>query len=107
METTTDTLLSLDEIRQNIDRIDCQLVRLIAERSTFVTKASVFKKTTIEAADTARVEAVINKVRAFAEEYDMDKNIIEKIYRTMISSFVQEEISKITPLYQQLKKSYY
>ena len=38
---------SLDDIRENIDKIDIELVNLIAKRSKFVSQAAQFKKITI------------------------------------------------------------
>lgn len=34
----------LSEVRNNIDRIDNQIVKLIVERSTYVSQAANFKK---------------------------------------------------------------
>lgn len=39
---------SLSEVRENIDRIDREIVALIAKRGAFVVKAASFKKTTEE-----------------------------------------------------------
>lgn len=35
---------SLEEVRENIDRIDNEIIKLIAERGTYVVQASAFKK---------------------------------------------------------------
>ena len=35
---------SLGEVRENIDRIDNEIIRLIAERASYVIQASSFKK---------------------------------------------------------------
>lgn len=35
---------SLEEVRANIDRIDDEIIKLIAERGTYVVQASSFKK---------------------------------------------------------------
>ncbi len=35
---------SLEEVRANIDRIDDEIIKLIAERGTYVVQAPVFKK---------------------------------------------------------------
>ncbi|MBP5168762.1 MAG: chorismate mutase, partial [Oscillospiraceae bacterium] len=34
---------SLEEVRENIDRIDNEIIKLIAERTTYVVQASSFK----------------------------------------------------------------
>lgn len=35
---------SLDEVRENIDRIDDEIIKLIAKRGNYVAQASAFKK---------------------------------------------------------------
>ncbi|MDE5556634.1 MAG: chorismate mutase [Ruminococcus sp.] len=85
---------SLEEVRENIDRIDNEIIRLIAERGTYVIQASQFKKDEDSVKDTSRVEKVIAKVREKAEEYGADSDMIEALYREMISRFVNMEMSE-------------
>lgn len=85
---------SLDEVRENIDRIDNEIIKLIAERGTYVIQASQFKKDEDSVKDTGRVEKVIAKVREKAEEYGADSDMIEALYREMISRFVNMEMSE-------------
>lgn len=54
---------SLEEVRNNIDRIDNEIIKLIAERGAYVSQASAFKKNEDGVRDTGRVEKVIAKVR--------------------------------------------
>lgn len=85
---------SLEEIRSNIDRIDNEIIKLIAERGTYVVQASAFKKDENGVRDTGWVEKVIAKVRAKAEEYGADSDMVEALYREMISRFVNMELSE-------------
>lgn len=85
---------NLEEVRENIDRIDNEIIRLIAERGTYVVQASQFKKDEDGVKDTGRVEKVIAKARAKAEEYGADLDMIEALYREMISRFVNMEMSE-------------
>ncbi|EHC07699.1 Chorismate mutase, type II [Shewanella baltica OS625] len=59
---------SLNEIRENIDRIDDEIVTLLAKRGNFVTQAALFKKTKDEVKAPNRVEQVIAKVTVLAQE---------------------------------------
>jgi isochorismate pyruvate lyase len=54
---------SLAQVRANIDRIDRQLVTLLAERGRFVSQAAGFKRDTEEVRDGQRVEQVITGAR--------------------------------------------
>lgn len=85
---------SLEEVRENIDRIDNEIIKLIAERGTYVVQASAFKKDEEGVKDTARVEKVIVKVREKAEKYGADPDMAEAVYREMISRFISMEMNE-------------
>lgn len=85
---------SLEEVRANIDRIDDEIIKLIAERRAYVVQASLFKKNEEGVKDTGRVEKVIVKVRTKAKEYGADPDMVEALYREMISRFVNMEMSE-------------
>ena len=85
---------SLEEVRSNIDRIDNEIIKLIAERSDYVKQASGFKKSEDGVKAPNRVETVINKVRSKAEEYGANPDMVEKLYREMISSFINMEMDE-------------
>lgn len=85
---------SLEEVRSNIDRIDNEIIKLIAERTGYVMQASAFKKSEDGVKDSGRVEAVIRKVREKADEYGADSDMVEALYREMISRFVSMEMNE-------------
>lgn len=91
---------NLEEVRENIDRIDREIVKLIAERSTYVVQAANFKKNSDEVKAPQRVEKVINKVRNLACENNVNPDIVEKIYREMINCFINFELSEHEKLTQ-------
>lgn len=83
---------SLEEVRENIDRIDDNIIKLIAERGSYVLQASEFKKSEEGVKAQNRVEAVIQKVRGKALEYGADPDMVEALYREMIARFVSMEM---------------
>lgn len=85
---------SLEEVRSGIDRIDRQIVALLAERGHYVMQAARFKKTTDEVRAPQRVEQVIGKVTALAEELGANAAVTEQVYRAMISGFIAAELSE-------------
>lgn len=85
---------SLEQVRANIDRIDRQLVTLLAERGAYVTAAARFKKTTDDVQAPQRVEQVIAKVTALSHELGADPRITEQVYRTMIAAFIHTELAE-------------
>lgn len=85
---------SLEEVRENIDRLDRQIVTLLAERGTYVTEAARFKKDSDAVRAPQRVEQVIAKVRALSEEYDANPEVVEQVYRAMIAAFIEQELQE-------------
>jgi len=83
---------NIEEVRENINRIDREIVKLISQRSRYVSQAAKFKKTTEDVKAPSRVEEVISKVRGIAVEHDLDPDIVEKVYRTMIACFIDYEM---------------
>lgn len=85
----------MEEVRRNIDCIDAQIVKLIAERGAYVKQASQFKKDRRDVQAPQRVEAIIQKVRALATEYGTSPDIVENLYREMIAGFIELEMKEL------------
>lgn len=85
---------SIEEVRSNIDRIDRQIVALLAERGGFVKQAARFKKTTDDVKAPQRVEQVIAKVTALSHELGANPTVTEQVYRAMISGFINAELTE-------------
>lgn len=83
---------SLNEVRENIDRIDREIVALLAKRGAFVAQAASFKKTADDVKAPDRVEQVIAKVKSLAGEQGADPAVVESVYRAMISAFIDAEL---------------
>lgn len=87
---------NIEEVRINIDRIDDEIIRLIAERGSYVIQASAFKKNVDGVKSPNRVEEVISKVRNKADVYGTDPDMVEALYREMISRFVNMELDEFS-----------
>jgi len=82
---------TLGEVRNNIDRLDREIVRLIAERGRYVHEAARFKANPAQVEAPERAEAVVRKAMAIAEQDGLSPKIAETTYRTMIRSFIDYE----------------
>jgi isochorismate pyruvate lyase len=82
---------TLGEVRTNIDRIDRQMVALIAERGSYVREAARFKANPAAVEDKGRVEQIIAKLRALAAEDGAPPDVVEATYRTLIAAYTDEE----------------
>lgn len=82
---------SLAEVREQIDRLDRQLVALIAERGAYVRQAAGFKQSMDEVPAPQRVAQVLDKVCAVAREAGADPQVVEATWRAMIAAFIEAE----------------
>ena len=82
----------ITQVRNEIDRIDGQIIQLLAERFTYVREVVKYKENTpssIEASD--RRKAVIDTRRQWAAEAGLCPDIVGHIYDVLIDYFIQEE----------------
>ncbi len=86
---------SMDHVRVEIDRLDRVLVELIAERFGYVDRAWQLKKNPEDAVVPWRIQQVVDKVRAQAEEKDLPPELAEALWRQMIGWFIQYEEEKL------------
>lgn len=82
---------NLSEVRANIDRLDHEIIRLMAERGQYVAEAGRFKANPAAVSAPGRVEQVIGKVRAIARESGLSENVAERTFRAMIAAFEDYE----------------
>ena len=82
---------SMDEVRDEIDRIDEALVELVAERFTYVDRAWQLKSSPEEAVVPWRIQQVIDRVRGHAENNNLPPELVEALWRQMIGWFIQYE----------------
>ncbi len=85
---------TLQEVREEIDKIDDQLVELIAERNSYIHQAVRFKNSIDEIKDDERVELVKQRARAKAIELDLSPNLISELFTKMIDEMVESEIAQ-------------
>ncbi len=91
---------SIEEVRSNIDRLDRQIVGLLAERGRYVAQAARFKATTQAVQAPQRVEQVIARVTTLAREAGADPSVTEQVYRAMIAAFIQAELAEHARLHE-------
>ncbi|WP_158815081.1 chorismate mutase [Methylocapsa sp. S129] len=82
---------NLLEVRANIDRLDHEIIRLMAERGKYVAEAGRFKANPAAVSAPARVEEIIVKVKGIAGESGLAESVAERTYRAMIAAFEDYE----------------
>ncbi|MFA5123772.1 chorismate mutase, partial [Zavarzinia sp.] len=84
---------TMEEVRAEVDRLDREIVRLLAEREQRIIDAGHIKPSRDIVRDEARIEDVVTKVRAAAAVNGADPDLIEAIYRDMMERFIAHEFT--------------
>lgn len=82
---------NLAEVRENIDRLDRQIVALLAERGRYVKDAARFKRDAFQVSAPQRQQEVVEKVKALAREQGAYPEVVEAAYLALIAGFVARE----------------
>ena len=86
------------DIRAEIDRIDAALVKLFAERASYIDRAAEVKaKVDLPARIGDRVEEVVQNVRGHAEEHGLPPDLVEKLWRRLIDWSIAREEARLGP----------
>jgi isochorismate pyruvate lyase len=86
---------TLADVRANIDRLDDEIVRLIAERAMYVKDAARFKRDAFQVSAPARQAQVFEKARLLAERHNQGfanlDQVVDATYRAMVAAFIANE----------------
>ncbi|MGE6918704.1 chorismate mutase [Achromobacter kerstersii] len=86
---------NLADVRANIDRLDDEIVRLIAERAMYVKDAARFKRDAFQVSAPARQAQVFDKARALATRHNAGfanlEQVVDATYRAMVAAFIANE----------------
>lgn len=83
---------NIQEIRESIDEIDFQIIELLGKRLRFVEEIVKFKTDEEAIVAKSRQEEMIEQRRVWAAQFNLDKDLIEMIYRTLLQFNVQREL---------------
>jgi len=86
---------TLEEAREQIDRVDEKIVELVALRNGYIKQIAQFKTSVEEVKSEERISDVINRVRAKAIELDLSPNLINDMFIRMIDEMVETEIAEL------------
>ena len=89
---------TMAEVRAEIDRLDREIVALLAERGGYVRRAAHIKGRRADIVDPERIEDVIAKVRGRAQDLGLAPELVEAVYRLMIQRFIELETAEFERL---------
>ncbi|WP_425092696.1 chorismate mutase [Tropicimonas sp. S265A] len=88
-----DRCATMEDLRRGIDRLDADLIQMLATRARFIDRAVQIKaEAGLPANIPSRVEEVVAKVRAAADRERLSPDLAEDLWRTLIAwSIAREE----------------
>ena len=84
----------IEDIRRAIDALDHEIIGLISRRARYVEATAKFKTGESSVRAPERQQAMLRERRRWATGEELDPDVIEEIYRTLISYFVNREMEQ-------------
>jgi len=85
-------LKNIQEIRNEIDKIDHEILKLFGERNRCVEEIVQFKKDKSQVVAKTRQEELFAVRRKWAREFNLDPNLFERIYKMLIENNIQKQM---------------
>lgn len=82
---------TMAEVRARVNALDDAIVPLLVERSRCMHDAARIKRQAHEVRDEARIQAVVDRVRALAVQHGGNADLMEGLYRQMMEQFIAYE----------------
>ena len=82
---------SMADVRQGVDALDRALVELLTERQAYMGAAARIKPDRSKVFDRARIEDVVEKVKAAARASGLSEAIAEPVWRTLVDRCIAYE----------------
>ena len=79
-------------MREAIDGLDREILRLLGSRARYVSAAARFKTDPRGVRAPERQKAMLARRREWAEEEGLDPDFVEGLYRNVVSHFVGREM---------------
>jgi isochorismate pyruvate lyase len=92
---------TMAEVRQHIDTLDDRIVALLAERGGYVAQAARIKQSVDQVHDQARIDFIVDRVKAMARQAGAPEAVLEATYRAMIAAFIDFERGEFKRLRQE------
>ena len=81
---------SIQNIRDEIDKIDLKIIDLISERKDLVDEVVKLKKRD-QIVDQQRIDFILDKLNAEAKKRGIPEKLVEEIWNIMIKTFIEYE----------------
>ncbi|MBD1908088.1 isochorismate lyase [Trichocoleus sp. FACHB-832] len=85
-------ILDIQDIRNEIDKIDQKIIELLGKRFEYVKAAAKFKTSEESVKAPERRKTMMQQRRVWAEEQGLNPDVIEKLYQDLVTYFMNEEL---------------
>jgi chorismate mutase len=94
----TEATPDLSELRDGIDAVDQDLVRLLAHRARLVQGVVVYKRANhMRVVDRAREDRMLERIGKLATDEGLDPRVAQQVLRSIIDSFTLLEVEELGP----------
>ena len=83
----------MENIRDEIDRLDQAVIKLLGRRFQYVLAAAQFKTSAAAVRAPERFQAMLSRRREWAAAEGLSPDAIEKLYSDLVNHFTAEEIT--------------
>ncbi len=83
---------NIQDVRQAVDALDREIVGLIGKRGRYVEAAARFKTGEESVRAPERQRKMLEERRRWAEEENLNPDVIEGLYKDLVSYFVNREM---------------
>ena len=84
-------LKKLRKIRNDLDKLDNLLIKIIKKRTSLVKKVLMLKDKKKQIVDQKRIKSILKNIRKKSIKNKIDPKITDKIWRNMISAYIDYE----------------
>lgn len=91
---TPEQCTGMADIREEIDFLDSAIIQLIGKRYKYVQAAAKFKTSETAVRAPERLKAMLLQRREWAQEQQLNPDVIEKLYKDLVNYFIQEEMER-------------
>jgi len=87
--------MELDELREHIDRLDREILRILAERMSLIPKVAEYKKKhNVERYQPEREKLILEDKQKLAKQLNLSSELVEDIFKRIImdSHRIEESI---------------
>ena len=83
--------IKLKLLREKLDNLDYQLLKIIKKRTELVKKVLILKKYKNEIVDKKRINIILKKIKKESLKRNIDPRITKRIWKNMILSYIDFE----------------